>query len=212
MNKAQRKGSNKTASFFRSKLSLHIWWRNQMEAFFALLALCVGNSPVTGEFPTQRSVTWSFDVSFDLRLKKRLSKPSRCRWFETPLRPLWRHCNVAFQYLPSPRTGPATVQQFFPCPLQLWFCCIHPGVWHCHDIGCRNQSVLQSWKQTICHFIKFHYNDVIMGAMASQITSLAIVYSTVYSDQIKENIKAPRHWPLWWEFTGYRWIPCTKGQ
>ena len=25
--------------------------------------------------------------------------------------------------------------------------------------------------------------------------------------QIKENIKAPRHWPLCWEFTGNRWIP-----
>ena len=30
--------------------------------------------------------------------------------------------------------------------------------------------------------------------------------------QIKESIKAPRHWPLWWEFTGHRWIPRTKGQ
>ena len=30
--------------------------------------------------------------------------------------------------------------------------------------------------------------------------------------QIKENIKAPRHWPLWGEFTGDRWIPSTKGQ
>ena len=30
--------------------------------------------------------------------------------------------------------------------------------------------------------------------------------------QIKENIKAPRHWPLWGEFTGNRWIPHTKGQ
>ena len=30
--------------------------------------------------------------------------------------------------------------------------------------------------------------------------------------QIKENIKAPRHWPLCGEFTGHRWIPCTKGQ
>ena len=27
------------------------WWRHQMEAFSALLALCVGNSPATGEFP-----------------------------------------------------------------------------------------------------------------------------------------------------------------
>ena len=30
--------------------------------------------------------------------------------------------------------------------------------------------------------------------------------------QIKENIKDPRHWHLWWEFTGDRWIPRTKGQ
>ena len=27
------------------------WWRHQMEAFSALLAICAGNSPVTGEFP-----------------------------------------------------------------------------------------------------------------------------------------------------------------
>ena len=30
--------------------------------------------------------------------------------------------------------------------------------------------------------------------------------------QIKENIKALRHWPLWGEFTGDRWIPRIKGQ
>ena len=47
-----------------------------------------------------------------------------------------------------------------------------------------------------------HYNDVIMGAMASKITSLAVVYSTLYLGEIKENIKAPRHWPLCGEFTG----------
>ena len=39
-----------------------------MEIFSALLALYARNSPVTGEFPSQRSVTWSFDVFFDLRL------------------------------------------------------------------------------------------------------------------------------------------------
>ena len=64
-----------------------------METFPALLPLCAGNSPVTGEFPSQRPVTRSFDVSFDLRLNKQLSKPSRRRWFETPSRSLWRHCN-----------------------------------------------------------------------------------------------------------------------
>ena len=65
-----------------------------------------------------------------------------------------------------------------------------------------------------------------MGAIASQITSLAIVYSTVIQTQIpmhrnkpnitylltqtqiKENITAPRHWPLCGEFTGDRWIPA----
>ena len=33
-----------------------------------------------------------FDVFFDLRLKKRLSKQSWGWWFGTPSRPLWRHC------------------------------------------------------------------------------------------------------------------------
>ena len=52
------------------------WWRHQMETFSALLAVCAGNSPVPGEFPSQRPVTRSFDVFFDLRLNKRLSKQS----------------------------------------------------------------------------------------------------------------------------------------
>ena len=69
------------------------WWRHQMETFSALLAICAGNSPVPGEFPTQRPVTRSFDVFFDLRLNKRLSKQSWGWWFETLSRPLWRHCN-----------------------------------------------------------------------------------------------------------------------
>ena len=48
-----------------------------METFSALLAICEGNPPVTGGFPSQRPVTRSFDVFFDLRLDKRLSKQSR---------------------------------------------------------------------------------------------------------------------------------------
>ena len=34
-----------------------------METFSVLLAICAGNSPVTGEFPAQRPVTQSFGVS-----------------------------------------------------------------------------------------------------------------------------------------------------
>ena len=59
------------------------WWRPQMVTFSALLAICAGNSPVPGEFPAQRPVTRSFDVLFDLRLNKRLSKQSWGWWLET---------------------------------------------------------------------------------------------------------------------------------
>ena len=48
-----------------------------METFSALLAICAGNSPVSGEFPAQRQVTRSFDVFFDLRPNKQLSKKNR---------------------------------------------------------------------------------------------------------------------------------------
>ena len=51
-------------------------------------------------------------------------------------------------------------------------------------------------------FMRFHYTNIIMGTIASQITSLTIVYSTVYSDADQKNIKAPHHWPLCGEFTG----------
>ena len=52
-----------------------------------------------------------------------------------------------------------------------------------------------------------------MSALASQITSLTIcLLNNLFKVQIKQNIKAPRHWPLWGEFTGDRWIPHTKGQ
>ena len=64
-----------------------------METFSALLAICAGNSPVPGEFPTQRPVTRSFDVYFDLRPNKLLSKHSWGWWYDTLSWSLWRHCN-----------------------------------------------------------------------------------------------------------------------
>ena len=76
---------------FWQRWNVDPWWRHQMETFSALLAICAGNSAVTSEFPTQRLVTRSFDVLFDLRLNKWLSGGGW--WFETPSCPLWRHCN-----------------------------------------------------------------------------------------------------------------------
>ena len=65
--------------------------------FSMLLAICVENSSVTGEFTAQRPVTRSFDVFFDLRLNKRLSKQPWGWWFETPSCSLWRHCNDQYK-------------------------------------------------------------------------------------------------------------------
>ena len=58
--------------------------------------------------------------------------------------------------------------------------------------------------------LEIHYSGVIMGAMASQASRL---FTKLFIQaQIKENIKAPRHWALCGEFTGDRWIPRTNGQ
>ena len=79
------------------RFMLHLWsktipsWRHQVKTFCALLAICAGNSPVTGEFLGQRPPTRSFYVFFDIRLYKRLSKQSWGWWFETPSCSLWRH-------------------------------------------------------------------------------------------------------------------------
>ena len=101
------------------------WWRHQMETFSALLAICAGISPVPGEFPPQRPVKRSFDVFFDLRLNKRLSKQSWGWWFETLSRPLWRQCNVLILHTHTPwifvRVGEKRRVILNPCP------------WNCHD-------------------------------------------------------------------------------
>ena len=90
------------------------WWRHQMETFSALLAICAGNSPVTGELPAQRPVTRSFDVFFDLCLNKRLSKQWWGWWFETPSRTLRHHCNVFTKDIPWGRA-----MGYF-CEFEVW--------------------------------------------------------------------------------------------
>ena len=88
-----------------------------METFSALLAICAGNSAVPGEFLTQRPVTRSFDVYFDLRPNKRLSKQSRGWWLETQSRPLWRHRNVdKFALVSHTEIAPHKTGSFPPFP------------------------------------------------------------------------------------------------
>ena len=61
-------------------------------------------------------------------------------------------------------------------------------------INCIELNWTWTWTCTTYCWLCFtvHYNDVIMSAMASQITGVSVVYSTV----CLENIKAPRHWPF----------------
>ena len=61
-----------------------------MENISTLLALSAGNLPVSGEFPSQKPVTQSFDIFFDLRLNQQLSK----QWVAGDLRDHWARFDV----------------------------------------------------------------------------------------------------------------------
>ena len=89
-------------------MSVIPWSCHKMETFSALLAIRVGNLPVTGEFPAQRPVTRSFGVFSDLSPNNRLSKQSWGWWCETHSRPLWRHSN----YHVWNESGRADTEQF----------------------------------------------------------------------------------------------------
>ena len=165
----------------------------------ALLAICAGNSPVSGELPAQRPVTRSFDVSFDLRLNKRLSKQWWDWWFQTLSRPFWRHCNSCF--------------------VLIWQWSISPYIWEFHDCDWANVIVAPEKvpRRILCldnslNDINTHYCDAIMGTVASQITRLTIVYTAVYSDADQSKHQSSASLAFVWGIHRDRWIPRTKGQ
>ena len=214
-----------------------------------------------GEFPTQRPVTGSFDVFFDLRLNKRLSKQPWGWWFETPSWSLWRQCNEQFQhqlgwvgYIAIRADGIIARQQNVLHPLwhairyrigNEWFLTLSVHIkihvvplwvsrWLCLHVRAvvmapctltnikqtmeskTTTSILPAWHPWPMPTILFlAYRLPIRqnkDPPSKKITSLTVVYSTVYPDADERNIKALRHWPLCGEFTGDRWIPRKKGQ
>ena len=72
-------------------------------------------------------------------------------------------------------------------------------------------SIIYCMVNIICvvGFQYIHYSDVIMGASLKSPASPMFTQPFIQA-QMKENIKAPRHWPLCAEFTGDRWIPLHK--
>ena len=56
-----------------------------------------------------------------------------------------------------------------------------------------------------------HYSDVVMGAMVSQITSLTIVYSIIYSAAGQRKPQSFASLAFVRGIHRNRWIPRTKG-
>ena len=97
------------------------------------------------------------------------------------------------------------------------FCSTFYEVTLSSDNTARYLSLMKHCKASIiCFITELHgfISDVIMSKMASQITGPAsrLPAQPLVHAEIKENIRAPRYWPLLGEFTGDRWTPCTKGQ
>ena len=184
-----------------------------------------------GEFPTQRPVTRSFDVFFDLRLNKRLSKQPWGWWFETPSWSLWRQCNVIntdkiwnlFQCKEClADNGDPIVKIRRSWDMQDNFILDESGIirFYSQEEGKLGfptaliQYLLMFRHDFFLGMIFFHYiySDIILSAMASQITGISIVCSTVCScaDQRKHqssaalaSVRGIHRWPV---------VPLTKGQ
>ena len=71
---------------------LHTWWKSSNGSIFRVTGHLCREFTGARWIPAQRPLTRSFDVFFDPRLNKRLSKQSWGWWFKTLSRPLWRHC------------------------------------------------------------------------------------------------------------------------
>ena len=149
------------------------------------------------DFPYIGQVMWSFVIFCVDIITNLLNKQSSSRWFETS----WYSCDVSVinivhfvshLVIVMVKVGgfssqTAGIRKMFPC--------------HILMVICLGRSVAK------------HYNDVMMDTIASQITSLTIVYSTVYSDahQIKHQssaslafvrgihrgpVNSPHKWPV----------------
>ena len=187
------------------------WWRQQMETFSALMALCAGNSLVTG----QRPMTRSLQVFFDLGLNKQLSKQLRRRWFETPSHPLWRHCNVLLVYLNTVWQMKTRLPNIKVVDINRY-----------HQNSCK---IISEYHSPICQFCRQSVvqNHRRMHAQFKSVTPTApscilfegVLYilpycttsSSIVSMMTSSNGNIFRViGPLCVEFTGHRWIPLTR--
>ena len=109
--------------------------------------------------------------------------------------------------------APLTIRQsciYHGKPLSMWMKITR--IYLDHHTPKAKQNMVKTWAYFTmyiryqCNYV--YHNDVIMGAIASQITSLTIVYSIVYSDTDQRKHQSSTSLV----FPGDRWIPCTNGQ
>ena len=202
-------------------------WRHHMEVFFTLLASCADNSPVTGEFPSQRASNACFDVSFDVSLNiKRLNKQSSCRWFETPGCSFSRHCNETHSFIIF--RDDIMTWKLFRFTSLVWgavmrsfnvFCSVrlnkllnkHSSFRWCETPWCSCEvtvTIATLVSRTFARVfpLPWRHND---HDSVSNHQPHDCFYNRLFR-QIKGNIKAPRHWPLCGEFTGTGEFPAQR--
>ena len=170
-------------------------------------SLC-GEFTGPGEFPTQRPVTRNFDVFFDLRLNKRLSKQPWGWWFETPSWSLWRQCNVLvlnidsqIVYWPS-----KTLNIAFSLLTQPWLL-----TWCC-------QSEWNDKNLVIEIFIYYHRAKVWISTNYKP-HKIYLDFQVCFLICSRRDILLSWHAntfpitdPWWGEAARHWWIPLTKGQ
>ena len=172
--------------------------RSKKTSKLRVTGLCAGNSPGTGEFPAQMASNadfFPFDDVIMLRYDITITQ-----WANGIL--LGVYLNI--QSIHHVLVYKTHIPHYPGMDQRIWFK-------QFFMLWCKNLNRQQYMHMKNLFYI-YHCNGVIKGAIASQITSLTIVYSSVYSDADKKNIKFPRHWPLCREFTGDRWIPRINGQ
>ena len=95
----------------------------------------------------------------------------------------------------------------------MWSCC---SCWTHSRVGCDWDTLWIMWHPRNAAVeaaeCTVHYDDVIMTQLASQITSLTVVYSAVYSDADQRKHQSSASLAFVWGIHRDRWIPRTKGQ
>ena len=116
---------------------------------------------------------------------------------------VFAHCHTSF-YSGNPCLNKAlteiiTLRVPLPYAYRYQCACTFHSTWWRHAINSHSSDY------EVRHTLQWRHNEH-DGVSNTSLTQAFI------QAQIKENIKAPRHWLLWGEFTGDRWIPRTKRQ